>query len=146
MGPILVRVRKDDDLIVFQAGKVEILPNVGADGGDDGAEFLVGQHLVQPLLFHVQGLAPKGQNRLEPPVPPEEETVPEPEEGKETPAAEEKEDKEKPAEEKSAENAAPAGEKPAAEKSVNSAPAGEKSAAVKEEKPAGTAPAKEEVR
>lgn len=83
---------------------------------------------------------------LEPPVPPEEETVPEPEEGKETPAAEEKEDKEKPAEEKSAENAAPAGEKPAAEKSVNSAPAGEKSAAVKEEKPAGTAPAKEEVR
>ena len=36
-----------------------------AQCGDDGAELLVGQHLVDALLFDVERLAADGQDRLE---------------------------------------------------------------------------------
>ena len=38
--------------------------DAGADGGDEGADFLVGEHLVEPGLLGVDELAAQGQDRL----------------------------------------------------------------------------------
>ena len=56
MRAILVRVRKDDHLVVFQRGKVEILAHARTQSGDDGAEFFIEQHLIQSLFFRVERL------------------------------------------------------------------------------------------
>ena len=65
---VLIRVRKDDDLVVFQRRDVEIFADAGADRGDDGAELLVLQHLVDALFFDVERFAAQRQNRLKLPV------------------------------------------------------------------------------
>ena len=65
MRAILVRVREDDDLVVLQVADVEVLADAGAQRRDHRAELLVEQHLIQPLLLHVQRLAPQRKDRLE---------------------------------------------------------------------------------
>ncbi len=65
MRAVLIGVREDDDAVVLELGQVEILADARAQRGDDRAEFLVGQHLIEPLLLGVQGLAAQGKDRLE---------------------------------------------------------------------------------
>ena len=51
-------------------GHVEVVfADTGAQGSDQGANFLVGQHLVIARLFDVEDFAPEGQNGLEAAVP-----------------------------------------------------------------------------
>ena len=68
MRAVLVRVRKDDDLVVLERGDVEIFADAGADRGDDRAELLVLEHLVEALFFDVERLAAQRQDRLKAPV------------------------------------------------------------------------------
>ena len=69
VGAVLVGIAQNNDLVIFEGADVEILVDVGAKGRDQAAEFLVLQHLIQPLFFGVQGLAAQGQYGLEMPVP-----------------------------------------------------------------------------
>jgi len=64
-----VRVRHDDQLVVAALGDVEsavalVLANAGAAGGDDGADFLVGEDLVDAGLLDVEDLALDRQDCL----------------------------------------------------------------------------------
>ncbi len=64
-----IRVRHDDDLVVAQLGGVEIVfADARAHRRDQGADFLVAQHLVVARLLDVEDLALQRQNRLEAPV------------------------------------------------------------------------------
>src|SRR5690625_5524142 len=59
-----VGVGHQDDLVVPELGGVEVLPDPGAEGGDQRADLLVVQRSVQARLLHVQDLAADGQDRL----------------------------------------------------------------------------------
>ena len=69
MGSVHVGVRHDDDLVVPQLCRVEVVPHPGAEGLDHGADLLVGQHLVEARFLDVEDLAPERKDRLERPVP-----------------------------------------------------------------------------
>ena len=68
-----VGVGHDDDAVVAQLGDVEVviargapgLADAGAQGGDQGQNFVAGQELFVARFFHVQNLAAQGQNGLE---------------------------------------------------------------------------------
>src|SRR5690606_24009112 len=45
--------------------QLELILDPGADRGDDRADFLVGQDLVDPRLLDVDDLAPQREDRLE---------------------------------------------------------------------------------
>ena len=65
-----VGVSHDDDLVIAQLVGVEFLrADAGAEGGDDGADFLAGQHLVEAGPLHIQDLASERQDGLGLPVP-----------------------------------------------------------------------------
>ena len=61
---VLIGIGEDDDFVVFEVGEVEILVDGCAERGNQRAELLVAQHLIQPLLFGIEGLAAQGENRL----------------------------------------------------------------------------------
>ena len=64
MRAVLIGVAEDDDLVVFQPVQAKALVDIGAQRGDEGAEFLVVEHLVDALFLGVQRLAAKGQDGL----------------------------------------------------------------------------------
>ena len=64
VGAVHVRVRHDDDLVVAQLGLVVALPEAGPEGGDDDADLLVREHLLEARLLDVQDLAAQRQDRL----------------------------------------------------------------------------------
>ncbi len=68
-----VGVGHDDDLVV--AGLLDVegalalgVPDARPDGRDEGADFLVREHLVEPRLLGVDELAAQGKDRLVAPV------------------------------------------------------------------------------
>lgn len=61
---VLIGIGEDDDFVVFEVGEVEILVDGRAERGNQRAELLIAQHLIQPLLFGIEGLAAQGENRL----------------------------------------------------------------------------------
>ena len=65
MCAIDVGVRHDDDLVVAQLVDIEIVAaDTGAKRGDECADFIRGQHLVEARAFHVEDLATQWQHRL----------------------------------------------------------------------------------
>ena len=70
MRAVLICIREDDDLVVFERRDVEVLADAGADRGDDRAELLVLQHLVDALFLDVQRFSAQRQDRLEPAIAP----------------------------------------------------------------------------
>ena len=70
MRAVLIGVGQNDDLVILQRADIKILVNVGAQRRNNGAEFLIGQHLIQALLFGVEGLAAQRQDGLKMPVAP----------------------------------------------------------------------------
>lgn len=64
MRAVLIGIGEDDDFVVFEVGEVEILVDGRAERGNQRTELLVAQHLIQPLLFGIEGLAAQGENRL----------------------------------------------------------------------------------
>ena len=70
MGAVHVGIGHNDNLAVPQLREVEVLPNAGAQGHHHRHQLLVGVHLVQPCLLHVEHLAPQGEDGLELPVRP----------------------------------------------------------------------------
>ena len=64
MRPVLVGVGQDDYLFVFEIGEIEFLSYARVQRGDNGSYFLVGKHLIHPLLFRVERLAAQRQNSL----------------------------------------------------------------------------------
>ena len=65
MRAVLIRIGQDDDAMIFERTELEILPDTCAQRGDQRAEFLVHQHLIQTLLFGIEGFSAQRQNRLE---------------------------------------------------------------------------------
>ena len=60
-----VGIGHDDDLVVAQLVRVEIVPpDAGAQRRDQRADFLAGQHLVEARALDVQDLAAQRQHRL----------------------------------------------------------------------------------
>ena len=70
MGTVHVGIRHDDDLAVTQLRQIKFIPDAAAQSGDDRHQLVVAVDLVQPGLFHVEHLAPQGEDRLEFAVPP----------------------------------------------------------------------------
>ena len=71
MGAVHVGIGHDDDPVVAELGNIEVvLADAGPHGGDQGADLLGGEHLVEAGLFHVEDLPLEGQDRLEFPVTP----------------------------------------------------------------------------
>ena len=69
MAAVHVGVAHDDDAVVAQLGDVEVVrAHPGPEGGDDVADLLRGERLVEARLLDVQDLAPQRQDRLEGPV------------------------------------------------------------------------------
>ena len=69
MRAVDVRVRHDDELVVAALRDVEgavalVLADAGAAGGDDGADLLVGEDLVDAGLLDVEDLALDREDRL----------------------------------------------------------------------------------
>ena len=65
MEAVLVGIGEDDDLVVVGFVEVEVVPHSRAERRDERSYFLVGEHLIEPLLFDVERLSAKGKNRLE---------------------------------------------------------------------------------
>ena len=63
-----VGVRHDDDAVIAQLGRIELIADPGAQRGDQRADLVVLQHLVQPRPLDVEDLAAQRQDRLEAPV------------------------------------------------------------------------------
>ena len=64
VGAVDVGVAGHDHLVVAGLLDVELLADPGADGGDQRADLLVGEHLVDPVLLGVDDLAAERQDRL----------------------------------------------------------------------------------
>src|SRR5260370_1395046 len=65
-APKGVRVGHDDDLVVAQLVEVEVVaPDAGPERGDEGADLLAGQHLVEARALDVEDLAAQRQHGLE---------------------------------------------------------------------------------
>src|SRR6202041_240626 len=61
-----VGVGHDDDLVVAQLLDVEVVPpDAGAKRGDQGADLLASQHLVEARALDIEDLATQWQHRLE---------------------------------------------------------------------------------
>ena len=60
-----VGVGHDDDLVIARLVDLELFLDAAADRGDDRADFLVRQHLVDARLLDVDDLAAQRQDRLE---------------------------------------------------------------------------------
>ena len=60
-----VRVGHDDDLAIAELGEIEIVfADAGSQRRDQGANFFVAQHLVEPRLLHVQDFSAQRQDGL----------------------------------------------------------------------------------
>ena len=65
MRSVHVRVGHDDDLVVAQLLDVEVVaPDAGAERGDERADLLASQHLVEARTLDVEDLAAQRQHRL----------------------------------------------------------------------------------
>ena len=63
--PVHIRVGHQNDFVIAQTAGIEIvLADSRSQGGNDGANFLVTQHLVVPRLLHIQDLALERQDGL----------------------------------------------------------------------------------
>ena len=70
MGSIHIRVCHDDDFVIPELRRIEIVfANTGAHGGNQRPNFLMAQHSVVACFFDVEDLTLKRQNRLETAVP-----------------------------------------------------------------------------
>ena len=72
MRAVHVGVGHEDYLLVADPGYVELplpFPYPGAENGDGGSYLLVGEHLVEPGLLHVEDLSLERQDGLVRPVP-----------------------------------------------------------------------------
>ena len=70
VGAVHVGIGHDDDAVVAELGDIEVvLADAGAQGRDQGADLLGGDHLVETGLLHVEDLSLERQDRLEFPVP-----------------------------------------------------------------------------
>ena len=66
MTAVDIGVGHDDDLVVAQLVGIELVaPDAGAERGDQRADLLAAQHLVEARAFHVQDLAAQRQHGLE---------------------------------------------------------------------------------
>ncbi len=65
MRAVDVGVRHDDDLVVAQLVDVELVADRGAERGDQRADLLAAQHLVDARALDVEDLAAQRQHRLE---------------------------------------------------------------------------------
>ena len=60
MGAVNISIGHQDNAVVAQPGRVELIVQASAQRRDDGADFLVGKHLVRGGLFHIEDFATQG--------------------------------------------------------------------------------------
>ena len=65
MAAVDVGIGHDDDLVIAQFVEIEFVADAGSQCGDDRLELVVAVDLVGTGLFHVQHLAPEGEDGLE---------------------------------------------------------------------------------
>ena len=66
MRAVDIGVGHDDDLVVAELGEIElVMADAGAERGDQRADLLAPQHLVEARPLDVEDLAAQGQHRLE---------------------------------------------------------------------------------
>src|SRR5690606_27989669 len=70
VGTVHIRVRHDDHLVVARLLQVELITDSGTDSGNDRADFLIGEHLVNSRLLHVDDLSTQRKDCLEVPAAP----------------------------------------------------------------------------
>src|SRR5665811_923 len=63
-----IGIGHDDDSMVAEFGKVKLFAHRCSKSGDDGTDFIVLKHLVEPRLFHIEDLASKWKDGLEAPL------------------------------------------------------------------------------
>ena len=68
MAAVDVGVRHEDDLVVADLVRVEVLADPGAEREDERADLREREHLVEARLLDVQDLALEREDRLRPPV------------------------------------------------------------------------------
>ena len=68
MRAVDVGVGHDDDLVIAQFAQIELVADAGTECGDQRADLLARQHLVDAGAFHVEDLAAQGEHGLEGPV------------------------------------------------------------------------------
>jgi hypothetical protein len=56
MGTVDVSIGHKDNVVIAYSLRVEVIIDTGADGGDDGAYFLVSEHFIRRGFFHVKNL------------------------------------------------------------------------------------------
>ena len=68
MSAVHIRIGHDDHLVIAQLLQIKFVSDARAQSHDQGVQLVVAVDLVGSGLFHVEHLAPHGQNRLEPGV------------------------------------------------------------------------------
>ena len=69
MGAVHIGIGHDDDLVIPELFNVEFVPDARAQRHDQGIQLVVAVDLIRPGFFHVEHLAPHGEDGLEPGVP-----------------------------------------------------------------------------
>jgi hypothetical protein len=65
MGAIDIGIGHDDDAVVTKSMNVILLfPNARAQGRDENSDLFIGQHLIEPSLFHIEDLPFDGKDGL----------------------------------------------------------------------------------
>ena len=64
MRAVDIGIGHDDDLVIAELQRVEVLADARAERRDDGLELVVAVDLVGARLLDIQHLAPQGEDRL----------------------------------------------------------------------------------
>ena len=59
-----IGIRHDDDPVVAQVGRIELLADRGPKRRDERPDLCILEHLIQPRLLDIQDLPAQRQNRL----------------------------------------------------------------------------------
>ena len=65
MAAVHIGIGHDDDLVIAELFDIELIPDAGAEGHDEGIELVVAVDLVGARLFDIEHFAPHGEDGLE---------------------------------------------------------------------------------
>ncbi len=69
MRAIDIGIGHDDDFIVPALGNIEFFANTRSKSSNHRPDFIIGQYLIEPCLFHIDNFATERQDSLEAAIP-----------------------------------------------------------------------------